>query len=92
MLCVQSDEPDKRNLEDPLDKVYLKGDQIKFLKSQIDKYFLVSYDCSKPQDVSAVSSFIDDPCEQTHEEQEEVGVEQTNFYLSDVTIFRQKNS
>ena len=65
MLRFQTSESSSEELSpSSLDKIYLRPDQVKFLRSQIDKYFLIGYDCSKPREVSAVSSFIDDPCEQ----------------------------
>ena len=78
-LWFQKTEPSSEELSpSSLDEIYLRPDQVKFLRSQIDKYFLIGYDCSKPREVSAVSSFI--PCEQRLGEREEVGVVQTSTY------------
>ena len=80
-LRFQKTEPSSEELSpSSLDEIYLRPDQVKFLRSQIDKYFLIGYDCSKPREVSAVFSFIDDPCEQRLGEREEVGVVQTSTY------------
>ena len=41
----------------------LNEDQLRNLKAQVNRRFLVGYDCPKPMDVKPVSSFIRDPCE-----------------------------
>ena len=72
ILRFQKTEPSSEELSpSSLDEIYLHTDQVKFLRSQIDKYFLIDYDCSKPREVSAVSLFINDPCEQRLGEREE---------------------
>ena len=81
VLRFQKTEPSSEELSpSSLDEVYLHPDQGKFLRSQTDKYFLIGYDCSKPRELSAVSSFINDPCGQRLGKSEEVGVVQTSTY------------
>ena len=41
----------------------LSDAQLNSLKAQVNRRFLTGYDCSNPQEVKPISSFIRDPCE-----------------------------
>ena len=82
MMTMDKKEPDVTiEMGEQSDEVaHLSKKQVQFLQSQIDKYFMVGYDCSHPKDVSAVSSFIDDPCTQQFSEKDTVDVEKTTMF------------
>ena len=41
----------------------LSDAQLNSLKAQVNRRFLTGYDCSNPQEVKPISSFLRDPCE-----------------------------
>ena len=44
-------------------ELYLSDAQLNSLKAQVNRRFLTGYDCSNPQEVKPISSFVRDPCE-----------------------------
>ena len=66
--------------DQPSEVAHLSGKQVQFLQSQIDRYFMVGYDCSHPKEVSSVSSFIDDPCTQQFSENDTVDIDKTTTF------------
>ena len=41
----------------------LSDAQLNSLQAQVNRRFLTGYDCSEPQEVKLISSFVRDPCE-----------------------------
>ena len=53
----------RQTTPDALTELGLNEEQFRDLKAQVNRRFLVGYDCSKPMEVKPISSFIHDPCE-----------------------------
>ena len=49
----------------------LNDAQLNSLQTQVNRKFLVGYDCANPQDVKPISSFIRDPCEPVADDQQD---------------------
>ena len=61
--AVREPSVDYEPLEGEIAEIDLTHQQVQDLRSQISKFFVVGYDCSQPAAVTAVSSFIENPCD-----------------------------
>ena len=56
----------------------LSNAQLSNMQAQVNHRFLVGYDCSNPQEIKPISSFVQDPCEPTPAtEQETYDIQET---------------
>ena len=60
----------------------LNDAQLNSLQTQVNRKFLVGYDCANPQDVKPISSFIRDPCEPIADDQ------QDNYEIDDTAQYQ----
>ena len=59
----------------------LNDAQLSNMQAQVNRRFLVGYDCTNPQEIKPISSFIQDPCEPTQaNEQDTYEVSETAQY------------
>ena len=60
----------------------LNNAQLNSLQTQVNRRFLVGYDCANPQEVKPISSFIRDPCEPIADNQ------QDNYEIDDTVQYQ----
>ena len=60
----------------------LNDAQLNSLQAQVNRRFLVGYDCANPQEVKPISSFIRDPCEPIADDQ------QDNYEIDDAAQYQ----
>ena len=73
-----ADEP----LEGELANIDLTRDQLQDLRAQLSKFFIIGYDCSQPTAVTAVSSYIDNPCHAVASKDSDIeAIEQSSYQI-----------
>ena len=67
---------------DAATELNLSDAQLNNMQAQVNRRFLMGYDCSNPQEMKPISSFIRDPCEPSESN------EQDKYEISDTTEYQ----